>query len=225
MSQTILLIEDNPHIMKINRLTLVERGYSVLEASTVAEGRDLMNSECIDLIILDIILPDGNGLDFCRKVREVRNIPILFLTALGDSSDVVNGLVSGGDDYMTKPYDLDVLAARVDVLLRRNRQDVIQHIGSLELNTVSSRAYLCGEDLCLTHMEYSILEYLVKNREWYTSAEELYEKLWDMEVSGDVRTVWEHISRIRKKLNGKSSVAIVSGRGKGYRIADTKQML
>lgn len=115
---TVLLVEDNPHIMKINSETLTMRGYEVLQATTAAQCMELLKWHAADLIVLDIMLPDGNGVDICKDLKKNYHIPILFLSALGENQDIINGLRAGGDDYLAKPYDLEVFVARVETRLR-----------------------------------------------------------------------------------------------------------
>ena len=115
----ILLVEDNPHIMKINAEALSMYGYEILQATTAGECREAMRWHPVDLVVLDIMLPDGDGVELCRELKERYQVPILFLSALGESRDVVEGLRAGGDDYLAKPYDLEVLAARVEARLRQ----------------------------------------------------------------------------------------------------------
>lgn len=119
MRKTILLIEDNSDIMKINSKALSMRGFSVLEAATLARGEELLAKRSPDLIVLDIMLPDGDGLRFCKKLRGGSGVPVLFLSALALNTEIIEGFEAGGDDYLTKPYDLDVLIARIEALLRR----------------------------------------------------------------------------------------------------------
>lgn len=218
---TILMIEDNPDILRANAAELRMENYRVLEAETLAEGRALAQRERPDLLLLDILLPDGNGLDYCREVFGQNAPRILFLSAMNAPEDVIAGLRAGGDDYMTKPYLMGELLARIEAILRRPQMGKTepQHlcVDSLALNTASGRAYLHEQDLLLTRMEYTLLEYLANNMDKYLSAEELYRKLWDMEAGGDVRTVWEHVSRLRKKL-AEGAADIKSVRGKGYRL-------
>jgi len=114
----ILLVEDNYHIMKMNADELIDCGYEVQCAETIEEARKLMFLRVPDLMILDVLLPDGNGIDFCREIRRTTDFPIIFLSALNESKDIVNGLHSGAEDYLAKPYSLDVLVARVEVQLR-----------------------------------------------------------------------------------------------------------
>lgn len=219
---TILIIEDNPDILRANAAELRMAHYRVLEADTLEAGRGLMRQEAPDLILLDIILPDGSGLDYCREVFGQNAPRILFLSALHTPADVVAGLRAGGDDYMTKPYLMQELLARVEAILRRPKMGRSEQqplsMGALALNDTAKRAYLDGTDLLLTHMEYAILAYLTKNTDRHVPAEELYQKLWDMEAVTDIRTVWEHISRLRRKLGADPAVKIESVRGRGYRL-------
>ena len=153
---TILLVEDNPHIMKINAEALTMYGYEVLRAATAAECRDAMRWHPVDLVVLDIMLPDGNGVELCRELKESYHVPILFLSALGESRDVVEGLRAGGDDYLAKPYDLEVLAARIDARLRQERaKSRYVSYGNLRLDTLSCCGYLGDTDLLLTQKEFA----------------------------------------------------------------------
>lgn len=155
---TILLVEDNPHIMKINAETLTMYGYEILQAATARECRQALRWHPVDLVVLDIMLPDGDGVELCRELKEQYHVPILFLSALGESRDVVEGLRAGGDDYLTKPYDLEVLVARVEARLRQEsmKNRYIKY-GSLRLDTFSGCGYLGDTDLQLTQKEFAVL--------------------------------------------------------------------
>jgi DNA-binding response OmpR family regulator len=195
-----------------------------MEADTLSKGRQIVEEYLPDLIILDILLPDGNGLQYCEELRGKSGIRILFLSALNTKSDLLAGLRAGGDDYMAKPYDMDELLLRVEALLRRGKpirvdEPAITMYG-LEMNFVSRRALLDGRDLLLKPKEFSLLEMLVRSQGKTVPVEELYAKVWNMNAAGDVRTVKEHISRIRSKLDENSTLTIVSKRGKGYHLED-----
>jgi len=226
-STLILLMDGDRDTMRANRASLELEGYQVLEADTLEKGRTIAEDKKPDLIVLDIMLPDGNGLNYCRELREQSGVRILFLSALNTKADVIEGLQSGGDDYIAKPYLIDELVARVQALLRRGAltrmEDTPLCVGRLELHLLSRRAYLHGENLFLRAKEFSLLELLVKNRERYMPADEIYTTLWDADALNDVRTIKEHISRLRHKLEG-SGATIESARGRGYqlKIADSK---
>lgn len=226
MNATILLVEDNPHIMKINREALALRGFRVLEAATLAEGRALLERERPDLILLDVMLPDGSGLRFCEELRGGSGVPVLFLSALGQDEEIVAGLRAGGDDYLPKPYNLEVLLARVDALLRRairQRPEQPDKIGNLTLDVVSRRAYRAATDLLLTTKEFSILELLARGPGRPVPAAELYETIWGLDSNEDVNAVKTHVSRLRGKLaDAGVTVVITSERGKGYRLTITE---
>ena len=215
---TLLLVEDNPHIMKINGEMLSMRGYEVLKAASVSECMEAFRWHPIDLVVLDIMLPDGNGVDLCREIKNRYHVPILLLSALGDSRDVVEGLRAGADDYLAKPYDLEVLAARIEARLRRvteiNRYSCY---GDLELDTFSRRGYLFGEDLLLTQKEFSLLLLLIRSGDRPVPASTLVQEIWNDQGESSSRALWTLISRVRKKLcSEKSRLEIISKRGDGY---------
>lgn len=221
MSHTILLVEDNVHIMNINRNTLLDAGYQVVTAVNLRSASEQLDTSRIHLIVLDIMLPDGDGVAFCLELRaDGVEIPVLFLTAKGDRDDILEGLRAGGDDYLTKPYDLEIFLARVRALLRRAvpvaERAVMAMIGGIKLDLVSGRAFYKDEDLLLTPKEFSLLHQLWQSREEYISAADLYKKVWGMDASGGVATVKERIFHLRRKLGVDSGVRIESIRGKGY---------
>ena len=215
---TILLVEDNPHIIKINSELLKLRGYDVLQAETIAKAKDQLRWHNVDFIVLDIILPDGSGLDLCRELKAHLNIPILFLTALGENQDVVDGLRAGGDDYLAKPYDFEVLIARIEARLR-SAADVHRYFlyCCLKIDTVSLTGYVKNVDIQLTQKEFSILLILAKNAERKVTQSELMREVWGEESDKENRALWTLISRLRKKLNSEvSRLEISSLRGGGY---------
>lgn len=215
---TILLVEDNPHIMKINAEVLALHGYEVLRAETAAEARKQLSWHPVNLIVLDIMLPDGNGVELCRELKLRYHIPILFLTALGENQDVVEGLRAGGDDYLPKPYDLEVLVARVEARLRADA-DSRRYLsyGNLKLDTASSVGYVNGRDILLTQKEFIVLLLLTQNAEHKVTQAELMREAWGAESEAENRALWTLISRLRKKLKSEESrLEISSLRGGGY---------
>ena len=214
---TILLVEDNPHIRQINAKLLALRGYEVLQAGTAAEAREQLRWHPADLVVLDVLLPDGNGVELCRELKSRYPVPVLFLSALGEDRDVVAGLRAGGDDYLAKPYDLEVFLARVEARLRA-RTDSRRYVGygCLKLDTVSLVGYVNGRDILLTQKEFAVLRLLAQNAERKVSQGELMREIWGAESERETRALWTLISRLRKKLDsGESRLEIVSLRG-GY---------
>ena len=170
--------------------------------------------------MLDVNLPDGSGLSFCETLRGMTTIPVIFLTCDAQDEDKVKGLMAGGDDYMTKPYNLSELSARIHALLRRVS---FSDAGSLDypplrIDTTAQRVYLHGSDALLSHKEYQMLLILAKNAGRPIDAAEIYEKLWGLEPENVAKTVRVHISSIRKKLNmdESSNARIINIRNAGY---------
>lgn len=222
----ILIVEDDYDIMSANRTALELEGYQVMEANTLAKGRLVVKEFLPDLIILDILLPDGNGLRYCEEIRGTSGIRILFLSALNTKADSLAGLRAGGDDYIAKPYDMEELLLRVETLLRRGKliggeEPPLQRNG-LELDFTSRRALFHGHDILLKPKEFALLEVLMHNYGKIVAVEELYEKVWGMKAAGDVRTVKEHISRIRNKLGENNKLSIQSERGRGYCLTSSE---
>ena len=170
------------------------------------ECRQALRWHPVDLVVLDIMLPDGDGVELCRELKEQYHVPILFLSALGESRDVVEGLRAGGDDYLAKPYDLEVLAARIEARLRqeRARSRYISY-GSLRLDVFSGCGYLGDTDLQLTQKEFAALLLLVRSAEKTVSKQEVLMEVWNTNVEDDSRALWTLISRLRRKLNSQES--------------------
>ena len=199
-----------------NERMLKWSGYDVMTALTLAGARERMAEVVPDAIVLDIMLPDGSGLDFMRELRQKTNIPILLLTGLKTPEDIVRGLSEGGDDYLIKPYDFEVLLARIEALLRRaSIVPNILHKGSLKLNIVSGRAFCGNDDMLLAKKEFALFLLFAQNEGKTVSAEYLYEKVWGQDIAGDENALRIVISRLRKKLAG-SGHMITMERGEGY---------
>lgn len=222
--QTILLIEDNAKINLINRRELVAEGYRVLTAGTLEEGRKQLHQEEPDLIILDIMMPDGDGIEFCRSLRGDSNVPVIFLSARKKPESVVEGLRAGGDDYMTKPYRLKEMLARVEAILRRNKinrqKQACLRMGELELNIIARRAYYEGQDLMLQSKEYALLELLVYHQGELLDKDTIYQRIWDQPIAGDSQALYISVSRLKKKLKPliEKGYVLESRRGDGYRL-------
>ena len=215
----VLLIEDDEKILYANKIILERRGgYHVQLAETLAKAQQIVSQTPPDIILLDIMLPDGSGLVFLRELRLSLDIPVLLLTALDTSGDVVNGLAAGGDDYLSKPYDNNVLLGRIDAVLRRTYKMPEQlSIGKITIDTASKRVYINEQDLGVNPKEFSLLVQFVQHPDREMSAEYLYEKIWGQKMCGDDRTLRQTISSLRTKLSDfDTGYTIASLRGEGY---------
>ena len=212
----LLLVEDNINVQSNNKKILERRGYALRQAMTLAEARGIIAEETPRAIVLDIMLPDGSGLDFLQELRRSMAIPVLLLTALGTPKDIITGLEAGGDDYLPKPYDLDVFLAKVAALLRRSAIiPATIRAGSLTLDTASLTAYLNDKDLLLPQKEFALLQLFIQNEGKTMSAEYIYEKVWGQNMAGDENAIKVALSRLRTKLKG-SEFAVIAVRSEGY---------
>jgi len=216
----ILLVEDDKDIQEVNKSMLEWRGgYQVRLARCLAEAKEQVKEAVPDLIVLDVTLPDGNGLDFLAQLRQDKNVPVLLLSALGKIEDRIKGLQLGGDDYLSKPYNNDELFARIEALLRRAEQ-VPETIvkGALTLRINSNQAFVHDKDIGLSpNIEFSLLCIFVKYENRVLSPEFLYQEAWGQSLAGNVNALKSAISEVRKKLDG-SGYIITNDRGKGYRF-------
>lgn len=220
----ILLIEDNPHIMNINKFALAMLGYEVLTADSIIGAQQVLSIAYPDVIVLDIMLPDGDGVEWCKKYKANHDTPILFLSALGNAEEVVKGLRSGGDDYLAKPYEISVLIARIQNLLKRKTaSDRYIDFQGLRLDSFSQIAFYNGQDLLLTQKEYSVLRLLIiySKMNKTITREELYSFVWAGPKGEDSRAVWTTISRLKSKLKqANSDVLIESNQRDGYYLVN-----
>ncbi len=218
IKKCILLVEDNEKILQGNKRMLERRNYKVATASTLQQAQDILSQVNPDCIVLDIMLPDGSGLDFMQQLRTEKNstIPILLLTGLAEQSDIVKGFSYGGDDYLVKPYDFQVLIARVQALLRRYEQvpDKVV-VDRLSLDIVACVATLDDIDLLLTQKEFAMLLTFCQNKDRYVNGEYLYEKVWKLPLQSNSTALHNTIRRLRSKLVG-SDYCITWSRGEGY---------
>jgi DNA-binding response OmpR family regulator len=226
MAKTVLLVEDNEQLNSLNRRALEMVGYDVLTSRSIARARQhVLNPDVhLDVILLDISLPDGNGVDFCKEIRSKTSAHILFLTAVQDDETLLNSLDIGGDDYITKPYKLEEMLARVKVAMRRRgmtdekAQKPITR-DTLSLDPIGHLATLDGKDMQLTTKEFFILYYLVIHEGEVLSSENLYKLAWNQEMLSDDHAVKNTVYRLRQKLESKHShYKIAAVRNKGYRF-------
>ncbi|MDR1620498.1 MAG: response regulator transcription factor [Clostridiales bacterium] len=212
----ILCVEDNPRVQMFNRPLLEAKGFTVRLAATLAEAKEAISKETPSLIILDIHLPDGNGLDFLRELRKTSTVPVIALTNDKEEQDIVTGLSGGCDDYVTKPHTFPVLYARIEALLRRagGFPDIIEK-GRFSFDVTAVMASLDGTDLQLSPKEFALLFTFVQNEERFMSAEYLYEKVWKTPIVGDSNALKSAIGRLREKISG-GGFCIAWSRGEGY---------
>ena len=218
-SKLILLVEDELDILENHRRFFEEEGYRVLLAATYEQAREHLARETPGAIVLDIMLPDGNGLDLLTELRAAGSkIPIIMLTAWGKSRDVARGLRLGANDYMSKPFTYEVLKARVDAMFR-NVEQIPETItrGGLTLKIMSDEVFVNGETLFLTQKEFSLLMLFVQNEGRIIGAEYLYEKVWGQPMMGNAGAMKNQVSNLRKKLMG-SGYTVLPVRGEGYRF-------
>lgn len=216
----ILLVEDNEHIMRINTRYLNGKGHETVAAKCVAEALQVLAQEPVDLIVLDIMLPDGDGVALCERIRAQMDTPILFLTAKSSGADVVKGLKQGGDDYLTKPYDLIVFGARVEALLRRagRGQTTPLRLGLLTLDPVQGRALWDGTDLCLSGKEFGLLLYLAQHTKAPTPRDELLRAVWGITPDDAGSVLWPAISRLKRKLAPYEPAISLDSSHEGYEL-------
>jgi DNA-binding response OmpR family regulator len=223
MSEKILLIDDEPALRETLAYNLRNAGYLVTTAADGGTALDQARDEVPDLVILDLMLPEIDGLTVCRSLRQVSDVPILILTARTGELDKIVGLESGADDYITKPFSLGELQARIRALLRRagagRRNDELV-AGNLHLNMVSRRAFLDDKELVLSPKEFSLLAELVRHQGAVLSRDLLLTRVWGYDFYGDNRTVDVHVRWLREKIEDDPPhpTRIVTVRGIGYRF-------
>lgn len=222
----ILIVEDEAKIARFVELELKHEGYEVLLAGDGRLGLEKALKDNVDLVILDIMLPGLSGIEVCRRIRLESQVPIIMLTAKDDVTDKVAGLDMGADDYMTKPFAIEELLARIRVALNRKKQingtklDLLQ-IGDVKLNLTSHTAFYKEDELTFTKKEYELLEYMMKNKNMALTREQLLNNVWDYEYFGDTNVVDVYIRYLRQKIDEKYGVHLISTvRGIGYIIKD-----
>lgn len=222
MDATILLVEDDPSIREITKLGLQDAGFVVHTAADGAEALDRFRHDRPDLVVLDVMLPKRDGLDVCRTIRSESSTPVVMLTARSDAIDVVVGLESGADDYVTKPFEMPILVARVRAALRRAQlmePAETLTLGPLRVDIPGHRATLDGEDVALTPTEFRLLVELARRPGQVFTREMLLERVWGYSYLGDSRLVDVAVQRLRAKVepHPDSPALIETVRGVGYR--------
>lgn len=224
----ILIIEDEEAIADLEKDYLELSGFEVIIKNTGDEGLKTALEENFDLIVLDLMLPGIDGFEICKKIREVKNIPIIMVSAKKDDIDKIRGLGLGADDYVTKPFSPSELVARVKAHLARYERligsntvenDIVE-IRGIKIDKTARRVWVNGEERQFTTKEFDLLTFLAENPNHVFTKEELFRKIWDMESIGDIATVTVHIKKIREKIemNTNKPQYIETIWGVGYRF-------
>ena len=231
MSHHILVVEDEPDINKTVSYNLANEGFHPVSALNLKEADDQLSSNNISLIILDLMLPDGSGLDFCKTLKSsniYKNIPIIIVTAKGDEVDKVVGFELGADDYVTKPFSVRELMLRIKAILKRNTQErnsnssTVFTFEGLTINDESHEVFVNNVEINLTALEFKLLKHLVDRRGRVQTRDQLLEEVWGYSSHVTTRTVDTHVKRLREKLKeiGKHIQTI---RGVGYRFSRSSE--
>lgn len=230
----ILVIEDDMDLNYIMQMQLEKKGYRTFQAVTGKQAEILLEREEIDLVLLDIMLPDEDGVEFCKRIRKESFIPIIFVSCIGERETVMKALKNGGDDFVTKPVDLEVLFARIESNIRRSRtyqrnyygNNMVRTFRQFAIDPSRHQVWRVNEEgkregkLHLSPLEYKLLELFVDNVGKLMTYEEIYQYIWKSDDLGDVRTVMVHVSNLRKKINYLDNDMIQTVRGTGYVFYD-----
>ncbi len=225
----ILVVDDEEKMRNVIKVFLTKEGYAVEEAY---DGRDALNkiaSNDYELILLDVMMPEIDGWTVCRKIREEYSIPVILMTARGEEYDKLFGFELGADDYITKPFSLKEMVARVKVVMRRGKEvneriHKYLKLGALEIKTLSKQVFIENEEIPLTPKEYELLLFLGRNSEIVYSREQLLNRVWGYDFIGDARTVDTHVKQLREKLgNHKKYIQTVWGTGYKLMIGEENE--
>ena len=225
MHNKILVVDDEKDIRDLREIYLRNDGYDVIKASGGAEALDIVSNEKVDLVILDIMMPGIDGMEVCKAVRKKLNIPIMMLSAKSENMDKIQGILTGADDYMVKPFDPLELTVRIKALLRRAyyfnvdiyRDNNLITIENLVIDKKKHKVTIEGEEILLTAREFDILYLLASNRGQVFSSEEIFEKVWKEKYYQSNNTIMVHMSRLREKIK-KGNNIIHTVWGVGYKI-------
>ncbi|ATP40434.1 DNA-binding response regulator [Solibacillus sp. R5-41] len=228
LNKTVLIIDDEEDILRIIKTVLIKEGIEKVVTSTTAKGGfDEFQQSHPDLVLLDIMLPDGEGYDVCKQIRNISNVPILFISAKSEELDKLLGFAIGGDDYITKPFSPKEVAYRVKAQLRRaeflltdNKTDPIIIAGPFELNDQKAELLKNKEVIELKPKELGLMKYFLQNINKVISKERLYDTVWGEDYFGSDNTVMVHIRRLREKIeiNPSSPKFLITVKGLGYKF-------
>ena len=231
MAKRILLVDDEPILIKGLKYTLEKDGYETLTAFDGEEALQVFMNNQVDLVLLDVMLPKMDGVVVCQRIREISNVPIIMLTAKGEDMDKILGLEYGADDYMTKPFNILEVKARIKTILRRAAPVIpaedskVIRVRDLTVNSVNRSVILDGKEIRLTAKEFDLLNLFITNRGRVFSREEVLDGVWKNDYAGDERTVDVHIRRLREKVerNPTQPEFIFTKWGVGYYFTDRNE--
>lgn len=229
-NQLILVVDDEKRMVRFIRLNLEQDGYQVISAFNGSEALDQVRTALPNLVLLDVMMPDIDGFDVLRKIREASTIPVIMLTAKGEEDDRIRGLELGADDYITKPFSPRELVSRVKAVLRRTEtygesKNVIEVDDWLKLDFNRREIWVGGELVQLRPTEYRLLYHLVQNAGWVVTHDQLLTKVWGYEYQDEPHYVRLYINYLRKKIEKDPSnpIYILTERGVGYRFVDYRR--
>ena len=231
MPSNVLVIEDEPDIRKTIDYNLSKESFKVIQAASIEEGEKALASNKIDVIILDLMLPDGSGLTLCRDIKsepKTKNIPVIILTAKTEEVDRVVGFELGADDYVTKPFSVRELILRIKAILKRGNVqknetvEIERQFGDLLIDVDSHEVFVNKEQIILTALEFRLLKQLIDRRGRVQSRDQLLSDVWGYSAEVTTRTVDTHIKRLREKL-GTMGKYVQTIRGVGYKFSRTPE--
>lgn len=214
--KTVLIVDDEQLMRRIVSDYLKARGYRLLEAQDGVEALRIFEQEKPDLVLLDVMMPQMDGLTVCKTIRKTDNTPIILLTAKDSEEDELKGFDVGADEYIAKPFSLKILAARVEAVLRRHTSDQKQNTSRLRIDPLAREVYVDDRAIELTYTEFELLSFLITNQNIALSRDTILDNVWQYDYFGDSRTVDTHVKKLRSKL-GEAGELIKTVRGIGYK--------
>ena len=226
MANTILVVDDEKNIVQLARLYLGNEGFQVEEAYDGRQALDKARSVSPDLIVLDIMMPEMDGISVCKELRKTSNVPVIILTARDDDVDKIVGLEVGADDYVTKPFNPRELVARVKAVLRRTQNsvspDAVLEVGDIKLDPARREVWVAGKPVTLRAKEFDLLTAFMRHEGLVLDRERLLSLVWGQDFYGDTRTIDVHVAWLREKLNG-AKARVQTVWGVGYKLVLDEQ--